>query len=46
MVPTELSKEAKEALRAYEDVVNGGSGKSGGKGKKNFFDKVKEALDE
>ena len=45
-VPTDLSKEAKEALRVYEDVVNGGSGKSGGKGKKNFFDKVKEALDE
>lgn len=47
-VPTDLSKEAKEALRAYDDVVNG-VGKTagkGGKGKKNFFDKVKEALDE
>ncbi|MCI8376520.1 MAG: molecular chaperone DnaJ [Lachnospiraceae bacterium] len=46
-VPTDLSREAKEALRAYEDVVNGvaPSGK-GGKGKKRFMDKVKEALDE
>jgi len=46
-IPTELSKEAKEALRAYEDVVNGntGTGKNG-KEKKSFFDKVKEALDE
>ena len=45
-VPTDLSKEAKEALRAYDEAVNGGSGKTGGKGKKNFFDKMKEALDE
>ncbi|OUQ25082.1 molecular chaperone DnaJ [Lachnoclostridium sp. An131] len=50
-VPTDLSREAKEALRAYDDAVNGtGSGTSkggrSGKGKKNFFDKVKEALDE
>ena len=46
-VPTDLSKDAKEALRAYDDVVNGisTSGKSG-KGKKRFMDKVKEALDE
>lgn len=46
-VPTDLSKDAKEALRAYDDAVNGisGSGK-GGKGKKRFMDKVKEALDE
>lgn len=46
-IPTELSREAKEALRAYDDVVNGntGNGKSG-KEKKSFFDKVKEALDE
>lgn len=49
-VPTDLSREAKEALRAYDDVVNGGSaapkGGRGGKGKKNIFEKVKEALDE
>lgn len=46
-VPTDLSKDAKEALRAYDDAVNGisNSGK-GGKGKKRFMDKVKEALDE
>lgn len=46
-VPTDLSKDAREALRAYDDVVNGisTSGKSG-KGKKRFMDKVKEALDE
>ena len=48
-VPTDLNREAKEALRAYDEAVNGtgpkGGGKSG-KGKKNFFDKVKEALDE
>lgn len=46
-VPTDLSKDAKEALRAYEDAVNGiaPSGK-GGKAKKRFMDKVKEALDE
>ena len=46
-VPTDLSKDAKEALRAYDDAVNGiaPSGK-GGKGKKRFMDKVKEALDE
>ena len=46
-VPTDLSKDAKEALRAYDDVVNGisTSGKSG-KGKNRFMDKVKEALDE
>ncbi len=47
-VPTDLSREAKEALRAYDDVVNGNAlrGGKGGKGKKKFFDKVKEALDE
>lgn len=49
-VPTDLSKEAKEALRAYDDAVNGGGaaskGGKGGKGKKNIFEKVKEALDE
>ena len=47
-VPTDLSREAKEALRAYDDVVNGNApkGGKGGKKKKNFFDKVKEALDE
>ena len=46
-VPTDLSKDAKEALRAYDDAVNGiaPSGK-GGKAKKRFMDKVKEALDE
>ncbi len=50
-VPTELSRDAKEALRAYDDAVNGrpnstgGSGKSG-KGKKGFINKMKEALDE
>lgn len=43
-VPTNLTKEAKEALQAYEDVC---SGKSTGKTKKKgFMDKVKEALDE
>lgn len=45
-VPTELSKEAKEALRAYEDAVNGVTGTKTGKGKKSFIDKMKEALDE
>ncbi len=45
-VPTNLSKEAKEALRAYDDAVNGGSVGSKGKGRKNIFDKMKEALDE
>ncbi len=46
-VPTDLSKDAREALRAYDDAVNGiaPSGK-GTKGKKRFMDKVKEALDE
>ena len=46
-VPTDLSKDAKEALRAYDDAVNGiaPSGK-GGKAKKRFMDKVKDALDE
>jgi len=49
-VPTDLSREAKEALRAYDDAVKGisstgGSGKTG-KGKKSFIDKMKEALDE
>ena len=46
-VPTDLSKDAKEALRAYDDAVNGiaPSGK-GGKAKKRFMDKVKEALEE
>lgn len=46
-VPTDLSKDAREALRAYDDAVNGitPSGK-GSKGKKRFMDKVKEALDE
>ena len=46
-VPTELSKEAKEALRAYDEIVSGAkAGGKAGKGKKNFFEKVKEALDE
>jgi len=46
-IPTDLSREAKEALRAYEDVVTGNSGNGKtGKEKKSFFDKVKEALDE
>ncbi len=46
-IPTDLSREAKDALRAYEDAVNGVSGSGrGGKGKKRFMDKVKEALDE
>lgn len=48
-VPTDLSKEAKEALRQYDAIANGGAptaaGK-GGKGKKNFFEKVKDVLDE
>ncbi len=45
-VPTELSKDAKEALRAYEDAVNGVTSGKSGKGKKSFIDKMKEALDE
>lgn len=46
-IPTELSKEAKEALRAYDEIVSGAkAGGKAGKGKKNFFEKVKEALDE
>lgn len=44
-VPTDLSKEAKEALKVYDDVCNGRS--TGGRGKKkNFMDKVKEALED
>ena len=45
-VPTDLSKDAKEALRAYDEIVNGKKPEKPGKGKKGFFDKVKEALDE
>ncbi len=45
-VPTDLSKDAKEALRNYDDIVNGRSTEKPGKGKKGFFDKMKEALDE
>ena len=45
-VPTDLSKDAKEALRAYDDIVNGKNLEKPGKGKKGFFDKMKEALDE
>ena len=46
-VPTDLSKDAKEALRAYDDAVNGiaPSGK-GVKAKKRFLYMLKEALDE
>lgn len=43
-VPTSLTKEAKEALQAYEDVSSGKS--TGRTKKKGFIDKVKEALDE
>ena len=45
-VPMDLSKDAKEALRAYDDIVNGKNPEKPGKGKKGFFDKMKEALDE
>ena len=45
-VPTDLSKDAKEALRAYDDIVNGKNPEKPGKGKKGFFDIMKEALDE
>ena len=45
-VPTDLSKDAKEALRAYDDIVNGKNPEKPGKGKKGIFDKMKEALDE
>ena len=45
-VPTDLSKDAKEDLRAYDDIVNGKNPEKPGKGKKGFFDKMKEALDE
>ncbi len=45
-VPTDLSKDAKEALRTYDEIVNGKKPEKPGKGKKGFFDKVKEALDE
>ena len=45
-VPTDLSKDAKEALRTYDDIVNGKNPEKPGKGKKGFFDKMKEALDE
>ncbi len=45
-VPTDLSREAKEALRAYDDICCGRA-VSGGKGKKKgFMDKVKEALED
>ena len=45
-VPTDLSREAKEALRAYDDVCNGRSASTGKGKKKGFMGKVKEALDE
>ena len=45
-VPTDLSKDAKEALRTYDDIVNGKNPEKPGKGKKGFFDKMKVALDE
>ncbi len=45
-VPTDLSREAKDALRVYDDICNGRGG-LGGKGKKKgFMGKVKEALEE
>ncbi|MCI8416466.1 MAG: molecular chaperone DnaJ [Lachnospiraceae bacterium] len=45
-VPTDLTREAKEALRAYDDVCNGKSTSTGKGKKKGFMGKVKEALDE
>ncbi len=45
-VPTDLSREAKDALRAYDDAVNGRSSGKTGKGKRSFMDKMKGALDE
>ncbi len=47
-VPTNLSLEAKEALRRYDEACGGtpaGSGKKTGRGKK-FMDKVKDALED
>lgn len=47
-VPTELSKEAKEALRSYEEAVTGSreTAAKTGKGKKHFFEKKKDNADE
>ena len=45
-VPTDLSREAKDALKTYDDICCGRA-VSGGKGKKKgFMDKVKEALED
>ena len=45
-VPTDLSREAKDALRVYDDICCGRA-VSGGKGKKKgFMDKEKEALED
>ena len=48
-VPTNLSREAKEALRRYDDIVNGRKPEGGDgpeKKKKGFMDKLKESFEE
>ena len=49
-VPTNLSADAKEALRRYDEIVSGHSGTGSGQGsekkKKRFRDKLKETLEE
>lgn len=48
--PTGLSKEAKEALRKFDELTGGSLTKEGGAGtekkKKGFMDKIKESLDD
>ena len=48
--PTGLSKEAKEALRKFDELTGGSLTKEGGasteKKKKGFMDKIKESLDD
>jgi molecular chaperone DnaJ len=48
--PTGLSKEAKEALRRFDELTGGSLTKEGGasteKKKKGFMDKIKESLDD
>ncbi len=50
LTPTGLSKEAKEALRKFDELTGGSLNKEGGastdKKKKGFMDKVKETIDD
>lgn len=43
--PTQLSERAKEALRAFDEAC-GTAGSEGGKKRKSFKEKLKEAFDE